>query len=73
MYINNILSYLTIPQYNKLANHLISRCNFTGNYLEIDTSYCCICNANNCFFPGHVIFIIVTSIIKKVKYTVVIY
>ena len=73
MYINNILSFLTKPQYTKLANHLISRRNFAGNYLEIDPSYCGICNANNCFFPGHEIFIIVTSIIKKVKYKAEIY
>ena len=73
MSINNILSYLTKHQYNILTNHLISRRNFTDNYLEIDPNYCGIYNANNCYVPGHEIFIIVTSIIKKIKYKAVIY
>tara|TARA_B100001057_G_scaffold313945_1_gene314078 strand:+ start:223 stop:465 length:243 start_codon:yes stop_codon:yes gene_type:complete len=73
MSINNILSYLTKPQYNILTNHLISRRNFTDNYLEIDPSYYGIYNANNCYVPDHEIFIIVSSIIKKIKYKAVIY
>lgn len=67
MSINNILSYLTKPQYNILTNHLINRRNFTDNYLEIDPSYCGIYNANNFYVLGHEIFIIVTSIIKKLN------
>ena len=53
MSINNILSYLTKPQNNILTNHLISRRNFTDNYLEIDPSYFGIYNANNCNVTGH--------------------
>ena len=73
MYINNILSYLTKPQNNTLANHLISGRNFIDNYLGIDPSYCSIYNANIRFVPGREIFIIVSSIIKKIKYKAVIY
>ena len=73
MSINNFLSHLTKPQYNIPTNHLIRRRNFTDNYLEIDLNYCGIYNANNCYVLGHEIFIIVTSVIKKIKYKAVIY